>query len=316
MPARVLVTRRLAAVTAAVVVQLAAPGPTTAPAFAMAQLTCHASVPGVTARGVPTTFRYDDGRAFAQRRGPDALGYQPRDLALPHRSTTTTRTTARTSARASSLVTTKRSYWFTLSGQQLREVIEVDRLDGTGKLLSADYRSRLVRKNWSGIRQMSIGQGRKYLYVLNNKDQLQRYVFGGKNGSATVRFDKTVGTGFGTLGSFEYVRTFSVLGSKYDVFLATDADKDELLEYTIPVSNPTAYYSTLLDQGGWADMRATGRTASCVGVGGMAYDAIVGVDVFGDVYLWTDRNGSDGSGADIVSRGLIKDGWRPLAYSN
>jgi hypothetical protein len=49
---------------------------------------------------------------------------------------------------------------------------------------------------------------------------------------------------------------------------------------------------------------------------GFRHDAIVGVDVFGDVYLWTDRNGSDGSGADIVSRGLIKDGWRPLAYSN
>ena len=307
-----LVSRRAAAITALAVTQLTVPLGAVGTASAGELLECVATVPGVTARGVPTTFRYSDGRAYSQKRGPDVLGYQPRDIAFPHRATAT----ATLVGRASSLVTTQRSYWFTLSGQQLREVIEVDRFDGKGQLLSADYRSRLVRKRWSGVRQMTIGQGRKYLYVLTNKDQLQRYRFVGKQGDASVRFDATIGTGFGTLGSFEYARTVTILGSKHDVFLATDADSDELLEYTISVSNPTSYRRTVLDQGGYADLRAASRTASCEGLGGNTYDAIVAVDVFGDVHMWTDRNGSDGDGNDIVDRGVIKDAWRPLAYGN
>ncbi len=309
-----LATRRVAAASAVAITQLAMPAGALPTASAGEPLACTATVPGVTARGVPTTFTYVDGKTASLKRGPDALGYQPRDIALPHYVASNARTTpALSAARA---VSTKRSFWFTLSGQQLREVVEVDRRDASGKLLSADYRTRLVRKGWSGIRQMTIGQGRKYLYVLNNKDQLQRYRFSGRQGNASVRFDATVGSGFGTLGSFEYARTISILGSKYDVLLATDADSDELLEYTVSVTNPTSYRRTVLDQGGWADLRAASRTASCAGLGGMTYDAIVGVDVFGDVHIWSDRDGDDGVGIDIDDRGVVKESWRPLAYSN
>jgi hypothetical protein len=300
-------TRRVAAAAALAIVPLvAAPGVSTA--ASIEDLDCVATVPGVTARGMPTTFRYNDGRTSSQPRGPGDIGYQPRDIAVPHPATT--------SSLAAAGTTTTRRYWFTLSGQQLREVIEVSTRDSQGKLLSTKYHSELVRKKWSGVRQMSIGQGRKFLYVLNNKDQLLRYRFSGKNGNAWVQLDAKIGTGFGTLGTFEYVRTISILGSKHDVFLAIDADSDELLEYTIPVSNPTAYRRTKLDQGGWADMRAAGRSVSCVGSGGGSYDGIVAVDFFGSVHLWTDRNGSDGIGTDIVDRGIIKVDWRPLPYSN
>jgi hypothetical protein len=300
-------TRRAAAAAALAIAPLLVPPGASATA-AREDLDCVATVPGVTARGIPTTFRYNDGRTSSQRRGPDALGYQPRDIALPHHATS--------SSSAALRGTTTRSYWFTLSGQQLREVIEVDRLDAQGKFLSADYRSRLVRKRWSGVRQMSIGQGRKFLYVLNNKDQLLRYKFSGKNGNAWVQLNATIGSGFGNLGTFEYARTISILGTKHDVFLATDADSDELLEYTIPLSNPSSYRRTVLGQGGWADMRAAGRSVSCVGSGGGTYDGIVAVDYAGTVHLWTDRNGSDGLGTDIVDRGIIKSDWRPMPYSN
>jgi hypothetical protein len=306
-------TRRAAAAAALAIAPLVLlPGASAASAASAGSmrevLDCVATVPGVTARGIPTTFRYDEGRTSSQRRGPGDLGYQPRDIAHPHHATTSSRTAMR--------ATTTRRYWFTLSGQQLREVTETDRIDGEGNLLSAAYRSRLVRKGWSGIRQMSIGQGRKFLYVLNNRDQLLRYKFSGKNGNAYVQLNATIGTGFGNLGTFEYARTISILGSKHDVFLATDADSDELLEYTIPVSNPTAYRRTVLDQGGWADMRSAGRSVACVGSGGRSYDGIVAVDIFGAVRLWTDRNGSDGLGSDIVDRGIIKSLWRPMPYSN
>jgi hypothetical protein len=300
-------TRRAAAVAALAIAPIVVPQGIS-PAAAREELDCVATVPGVTARGIPTTFRYNDGRTSSQRRGPDDLGYQPRDIALPHPTAS--------SSSAAMRATTSRSYWFTLSGQQLREVTEVDRRDGQGNLLSADYRTRLVRKGWSGVRQITIGQGRKFLYVLNNKDQLLRYRFSGKNGNAWVQLNATIGTGFGTLGTFEYSRTISILGTKHDVFLATDADSDELLEYTIPLSNPSAYRRTVLDQGGWADLRAAGRSVSCEGSGGGTYDGIVAVDFFGTVHLWTDRNGNDGLGTDIVDRGIIKSSWRPMPYSN
>ena len=315
-------TRRVAAVATLALAGLATPlaalgsplGSTLgaiASASAHQPLSCSASVPGITARGVPTTFRYDDGRTSSQRRGPDDLGYQPRDIAAPHHATS-----SRPARQVGRLVTTTRSYWFTLSGQQLREVTEIDRRDARGQLLSAQYHTRLVRKRWSGVRQMSIGQGRRYLYVLTNDDRLLRYRIRGKNGNAAVKLNSRIGVGFGTLGTFEYARTITVLGSKHDVFLATDADSDELLEYTIPVSNPTAFRRTVLDQGGWADMRSAGRSVSCVGPAGVRYSGIVAVDIFGTVRLWSDRNGGDGDGDDIDDLGIIKSGWKPMAYSD
>ncbi len=318
MLARTVAWRRVAVVGAVAITQVAGPlGMVAGVSAAVDGLDCVAIVPGVTARGIPTTFHYDDGDTSSRRRGPDTLGYQPRDIALPHRATTHIfYRTHGFEGRVYGRVTRKRSYWFTLSGQQLREVIEISRLDGKGRLLSTDYRTRLVRKRWSGIRQMSIGQGRKYLYVLDNKDRLLRYRIRGTDGNTSVRLNANLGGGFGTLGSFEYARTITILGVKHDVFIATDADRDELLEYTIPVNNPTAYRRTVLDQGGWADLRTTSRAASCDGVGGNDYDAIVGVDVYGAVHLWTDRNGADGNGNDIVDRGIIKARWRPLAYGN
>src|SRR5689334_9431451 len=92
-------------------------------AVARTTLTCQAQVPGVTAGGVPVSFRYEHGHATTQRRGPGRLGYQPRDLAYPHKATT-----GPTSYPAT-------SYWFTLSGSQLQEVTEVDRLDAQGRLV-------------------------------------------------------------------------------------------------------------------------------------------------------------------------------------
>jgi hypothetical protein len=297
-------TRRAAAAAATALALLGLAGPVEA----RESIECFASVPGVTARGVPTTLRYEDGRSSNEKRGPDALGYQPRDIAHPHFTKG-----VKPAARQANV----RSYWFTLSGKQLREVKEIDRRDANGLFVSAEYETRVVRKNWSAVRQISIGRDRDHLYVLTNTGQLLRYRITGKDGNASVKYDATVGIGFGSIGTFEYARTLSILGSPFDVFLATDADSGELLEYTIPVTAPTAYVRTVLGTSGWADMRSASRQASCLNPNsGRTYDAIVGVDVSGAVRLWTDRDGDDGLGMDIVDRGVIKSRWKPMPYSD
>jgi hypothetical protein len=281
---------------------------TAGPVQARESLECFAAVPGVTARGVPTTLRYEDGQSSSERRGPDDLGYQPRDIAHPHYTTT---------GRTGAPRTRVRSYWFTLSGQQLREVTEVDRRDVQGQLVSAKYDTRIVRKHWSKVRQISIGKDRDYLFVLTNTGELLRYKLTGRDGNASVRFDTSVGAGFATVATFEYSRTISVLGARLDVFLATDADSGELLEYTIPETSPTTYTRTVLASGDWYDLRSASRTASCLNpASGNTYDGIVAVDVAGAVHLWTDRDGSDGLGTDIVDRGVIKSRWKPMPYSD
>src|SRR5689334_2445568 len=78
----------------------------TTPAEARGSLECFAEVPGMTPRGVPTTFTYDDGKASSETRGPDDLGYQPRDLAYPHE-------------MSPGRLAPSSSHWFTLSGDQL-----------------------------------------------------------------------------------------------------------------------------------------------------------------------------------------------------
>ena len=190
------------------------------PAEAGGSLECFAEVPGMTARGVPATFHYESGAASTIKRGPGRLGYQPRDVAFPH--------------HADGLAAATKSYWFTLSGSQLREVTEIDRRDAQGNLVSSDYHTRVVGKHWEGARQISIGRNRAYLYVLTNTDQLVRYRLRGKDGETAARYDQVVGTGFGTIGTFGYSRTITALGARIDVFLATDADTGALLEFAIP----------------------------------------------------------------------------------
>lgn len=274
-------------------------------------LDCSAYVPGATPRGVPVTFRYDDGKKVTEARGPDALGYQPRDLALPHYPGAGVAAAAHQTARVT-------SYWFTVSGTQLSEVTEVDRRNQRGVLVSAEYSTRVVRKNWAGARQISIGQDRDYLYALTNTDQLLRYRLTGNDGNANAKLDQVVGVGFGTIGTFEYTRSVNDDdGVRSDVFLATDADSGELLEFTIPQEDPTAYTRTVLQETGWTDMVSVGRLASCLNPKtGRSYDGIVGVDLEGTVRLWTDRDSRDGQGDDIAGRGVLKNDWKPMAYSD
>ena len=286
-----------------------AAGPVAAgPAAGPPTLTCFAEVPGVTARGVPATFHYEDGRATTEKRGPDTLGYQPRDIAYPHPATGGL---AGTSGRAARVT----SYWFTLSGAQLREVMEVDRRDTQGRLVSSEYHSRVLRKHWAGARQISIGMDRDRMYVLTNGDQLLRYDLHGKDGDTRVRFEQVVGTGFGTIGTLEYSRTLTALGLRTDIFLATDADTGELLELAIPKDDPASYTRTVLGTG-WYDMRTAGRRASCVSDKGRSYGAIVGTDISGALRLWTDRDPGDGNGSDIQPWGVLKPAWKPMPYND
>jgi hypothetical protein len=289
----------------------AASGSAPSATSARAGLECHAYVAGVTVRGVPATFRYDNGTIVTEKRGPDALGYQPRDLAMPHYPGAGTAPASRRAAKVS-------SYWFTLSGSQLREVNETDRRNKRGVLVSAKYATRVVRKNWSGARQISIGQDRDFMYVLTNTDQLLRYRLTGKDGNAAAKFDQVVGLGFAAIGTFEYTRSSTDdAGVSSDVFLATDADSGELLEFTIPQDDPTAFTRTVLQETGWTDLRSAGRLASCLNpTSGRSYDGIVGVDLEGTVRLWTDRDSRDGLGDDIAGRGVLKDAWKPMAYGD
>jgi hypothetical protein len=273
------------------------------PAEAGVTLECFAEVPGMTARGVPATFHYESGSASTIKRGPGRLGYQPRDVAFPH--------------HADGLAATQKSYWFTVSGSQLREVTEIDRRDAQGNLVSSDYHTRVVGKHWEGARQISIGRNRAYLYVLTNTDQLVRYRLRGKDGETAARFDQVVGTGFGTIGTFGYSRTITALGARIDVFLATDADSGALLEFAIPRDEPTTYARRVLVDGGWWDFRATGRMASCLNPkNGHTYGAIVAVDITGAVRLWTDDDATDGDGSDIAEWGMLKPFWKPMPYSD
>jgi len=276
------------------------------------ELECYAYVPGATSKGVPATFQFENGVASTQKRGPDDLGYQPRDIAYPHYTTGALQVATGTSSAG-----TVTSYWFTLSGPQLREVQEIDQRDSHGRLVSSEYRTRVMRKDWGGARQISIGKDRDRLYVLTNNDQLLRYRLRGKDGDTRVRFDQVVGVGFGTIGTFEYARTITALGLRTDLFLATDADSGQLLEFAIPRENPSSYARTVLSDFGWSDMRAAGRTASCVDrKSGRSYGAIVAVGVDRSLRLWVDRDPNDGDGSDIVGWGLLKTTWKPLAYSD
>jgi hypothetical protein len=273
------------------------------PAGAAGSLECFAEVPGITARGVPATFHYESGSVSTIKRGPGRLGYQPRDIAFPH--------------HADGLAATPKSYWFTVSGSQLREVTEIDRRDAQGHLVSSSYHTRVVAKHWEGARQISIGRNRAYLYVLTNTDQLVRYRLRGKDGETTVRFDQVVGTGFGTIGTFGYARTITALGARIDVFLATDADSGALLEFAIPRDEPTTYATRVLVDTGWWDFRVTGRMASCLNPkNGQPYGAIAAVDITGAVRLWTDEDPTDGDGSDIVEWGVLKPSWKPMPYSD
>jgi hypothetical protein len=273
------------------------------PAQAGGSLKCFAEVPGMTARGVPATFHYESGSASTVKRGPGRLGYQPRDVAFPH--------------HAGGLAATTKSYWFTLSGSQLREVTEIDHRDARGNLVSSEYHTRVVGKHWEGARQISIGRNRAYLYVLTNADQLVRYRLIGKDGETAARYDQVVGTGFGSIGTFGYSRTITALGARIDVFLATDADTGALLEFAIPRDEPTTYAPRVLVDSGWWDFRTTGRVASCLNPkNGHTYGAIVAVDITGAVRLWTDHDPTDGDGGDIVEWGMLKPSWKPMPYSD
>jgi hypothetical protein len=153
--------------------------------------------------------------------------------------------------------------------------------------------------------------------VLTNTDQLLRYRLRGKDGETKVRFDQVVGVGFGSIGTFEYARTITALGLRTDVFLATDADSGQLLEFAIPRETPSSYTRTVLSDTGWSDMRSAGRTASCVDdKSGKSYGAVVTVGVDRSLHLWTDRDPNDGDGTDISEWGVLKSTWKPLAYSD
>jgi mRNA-degrading endonuclease YafQ of YafQ-DinJ toxin-antitoxin module len=280
-------------------------------AVASGSIECYAAVEGVTAKGVPATFRFENGNLTTQKRGPDSLGYQPRDIAHPHY--------AAGSPLSGSVGRAARvkSYWFTLSGSQLSEVTEVSHRDAQGRLVSTEYRTRVVRKNWEGVRQMSIGADRNLLYVLTNEDQLLRYRLTGKDGNTTVKYAGTVGVGFGTIGTFEYARTITPLGLSIDVFLATDADSGELIEFGIPRDEPTSYARTVLADTGWADMRTAGRTASCLNPkNDRSYGGIVAVALDSGIKLWTDSDPRDGDGADIAEWGVLKSAWKPMPYND
>jgi hypothetical protein len=203
-----------------------------------------------------------------------------------------------------------------VSGSQLREVTEVDHRNATGRLV-ADYHTRVVRKHWEGARQIAIGRARAFLYVLSNDDQLLRYKLRGKPGQARVGSVQLVGTGFGSIGTFEYARSINALGLRTDVFLATNADSGALLEYAIPKDDPASYSVRVLADTGWWDMRVAGRSASCVdSKSGETYGAIVGVGIDGAVRLWTDADPADSDGSDILPWGELAPTWKPLAYSD
>ena len=198
-------------------------------------------------------------QAASENRGPDDLGYQPRDVAYSH---DLDGGTGR--AHRAAPIT---SHWFTLSGDQLREVTEVDRRDPRGLLIAAEYRTHVVRRHWEGVRQISIGRDRDHLYVLTNTDQLLQYRLTGKDGSTSVKLAATVGTGFGTVGTLEYARTVTDDDGARSESSSRPTRNRALAELTIPVDTPTAYSRTELATEGWLDLKSVGarRPASTRG---------------------------------------------------
>ena len=273
-------------------------------------LECHAYVPGVTVRGVPATFRYDDGKVVTEKRGPDDLGYQPRDLALPHYP-----------GCRDCLGRASCGEGLQLLVHPLRQPVARSHGDRPARSATAyclgGYTTRLVRKNWSGARQISIGQDRDFMYVLTNTDQLLRY--GSPARTATPREARPGGRfGLRRIGTFEYTRSFTDdEGMRSDVFLAPPRRLGRAAGVHDPARRPDGVHperasAPRLDRhafGGPAgvvpepEQRAVVRRHRRSRPGGC-------------VRLWTDRDSHDGEGNDIFERGVLKDAWRPMAYSD
>lgn len=176
-----------------------------------------------------------------------------------------------------------------------------------------------VNKTWAGIRSLSWGSGlpngNGLLYGLTDTNGFYRYQTSADSLAPHTR--ATIGTSGWTLNTITYDRTGVVPGTtrKADIFVATSAG-GQLIEYTIPIDNPSQWSRKTLKAATWGNFKAL-RTGNCYNptTGKQAGRIMIGVHKNGEAYLYFDKNPTDGSGADIVGYGKIASGWTEKVYS-
>lgn len=176
-----------------------------------------------------------------------------------------------------------------------------------------------VNQTWGSIRSLTWGSnlpnGNSLLYGLSDANGFYRYQTSA--GSAAPHTRATIGASGWSLNTITYDRTGVVAGTtrKADIFVATSAG-GKLIEYTVPLDNPSQWSSKVLKASTWGGFKAL-QTGDCYNstTGKVSGRVMIGVLKNGDVNLYFDKVATDGSGADIVGYGKIASGWTEKVYS-
>lgn len=176
-----------------------------------------------------------------------------------------------------------------------------------------------VNKTWGSIRSLTWGSslpnGNGLLYGLSDSNGFYRYQTSASSAAPHTR--ATIGASGWSLNTITYDRTGVVAGTtrKADIFVATSAG-GKLIEYTVPLDNPSQWSSKVLKAATWGGFKAL-QTGDCYNstTGKASGRIMIGVLKNGDVNLYFDKNATDGSGADIVGYGKIASRWTEKIYS-
>jgi hypothetical protein len=274
------------------------------PVSAWAPVNCYWWMEGVDSAGVPQSLRYNKQGLTIEALGPGSLGYVPRDIAYPNGDNG--------GGLPSTGPATFEMFWFTLDGPNLREVTQTRTIQmPEGANISTTYATRVMSTSWSGVRQIAIGKNREFMYGLT-ANGLVRYRLSGEDGAATVRTDSVVATtGWAGVRSLTYSRTVTWQGSDAEVFLAL-TKAGGLVEYIIPLDDPTKWVRKDLRSSSWQDVVAVSLSGCDESNDAASYTAVTSN---GDLYLYSEANGNDFRGDDIRRVGRLASPWSATPYN-
>lgn len=268
-------------------------------------LTCYWRGKGVTASGqiIRRSVTYRDGKISVESNpyGPGRLPFVPRTATPPGG------VGGYPFVNDYFAVTSKDGYFYQVSavGQTSYNDVKV-----TAKRTAA---------TWGGVRLMvtagsylpSDGQ---YAYGVHDSGGMYRYIV---NDAPAPHTRVTINTsGWKGVRTLSWVRSTTVPGTKRaaDVLLATTSG-GQLVEYTIPLDQPTKWTRKDLKPATWNVFNYVNQASCTNGMQNSATRLLVGVKPSGEVYLYLDKNGNDGSGADLTGLGRIATGWKDQLFS-
>lgn len=163
-----------------------------------------------------------------------------------------------------------------------------------------------VGRGWGGTRQLLATHGSglsPYTYALT-KNGLNRYrvVVGSESRPGLRGAGSVAAGGFGGVRHLTWARSTTGRAAA-DVLLGVAGNR--LVEYTIPHASPTKVGVTVLRDRGWGAI--TRITSGICTSGGRTTAAVplLGIVADGSVYGYVDKNGANGSGADIRGYGRL-----------